>query len=325
MGSVPLETGNLITLKDGSRFTNKHNLPAEVVEAILKDRYIVEGEEQSDFSASILVSPTQKVVLEKRHKGNLKVFDVTDNYWSFFGSIAHQVLEEAWHKSMGSVSEHRLYTVIGDKVLSGKMDCYHSGEIRDYKTTKVYKIMKGDFFEWEKAQNVYAFLCRMNKWPVHTLKIIALLTDWKKGEAAYKKNYPECPIITIPLRLWSEKEAASYVHHRIQSILSAEQTKDDEELAEKFPCSDAECWSDVKDYAIFKNGVDANGRATKSCESQEEAEQYIGEKGWHSTHYIQRRMTGKKRCLEFCAAAPHCKQWAKEFPHAAEEDKDTLF
>ena len=135
-------------------YTNKHGLPEEVVKAIMKDRYTDNTEESFDLSASSLCNPTQKLVLERRYKnlGKLRVFDVVDRFWAFLGSIAHTVLEEAWHESMGSISERRLYMLRLGHSIAGKMDIYHAEkkQIRDYKLTKVYKIQKADYSDWEK-------------------------------------------------------------------------------------------------------------------------------------------------------------------------------
>lgn len=311
------------------QFTNQHNLPQEVVAAITKDRYTTEGEAASDESASTLVAPTQKIVLERRYKGvsgKLRVFDVIDEFWAFLGSIAHAVLEEAWHASMGSIVEKRLYMKVNNRVVSGKFDVYAESiaQIRDYKTCKVYKIMKGDFSDWEKALNIYAQLLREAGLPVKEIKIIAMITDWKKGEAKYKAEYPDAPIKVIPIRLWEEKEALAYIKHRVNRIKEASLLSD-AEIAKKFPCTNKERWKDLKDFAIIKNGVDDDGRATKSCKTQEEAEQVIGEKGWHETHRVVERWTPATRCIDWCAAAPTCHQWKEEQPDGEESEQTTAF
>lgn len=290
------------------RYTNKHNLPAEVVAAITKDRYTDSEEAPSDFSASSMVAPIQKTILERRHPDKLKVFDVLDDFWSFIGSIAHAVLEEAWHESMGSKVEERLYMAIHGKTISGKMDCYHNGMIRDYKTTKVYKIMKADYTDWEIQMNIYAELCRENGWPVQEIKIIPLLLDWKEGES-YKQGYPKAQILVLPIRLWDQTEARKWINNRILDLLDAQKLTD-EELAENYPCSDHERWADFRDYAILKEGA---ARATKCFETQEEAEKFFAEKGFSQPeHRIEKRIDPPKRCMRYCAAATVCKQWEKD-------------
>jgi hypothetical protein len=283
-----------------TKYTNEHGLPAEVVSALTRDYYTVEGEKLGDYSASTLVSPVQKTTLEKRYQainGKLKIFDVIDQFWAFLGSVSHQVLETAWHASMESIVEERFYMKTLGRVVSGKLDVYAEGleQIRDYKTCKVYKILKGDFSDWEKQLNIYAQLLRENKKPVKEIKIIAMITDWKKGEARYKSNYPPAPIAIIPIRLWSEKEAKAYINHRVKSLKAAELLSD-AEIAVQFPCTNKERWKDLKDWAIIKNGVDDDGRATKSCSSNQVHRLVLSRSNLYSmANRTRRRQWGKVR------------------------------
>lgn len=285
------------------QITNKHKLPAEVYNAIVKDRYTNQEELPSDYSATRLIAPIQQTILTNRHQDKLKVFDAMDMFWSFMGSIAHTVLEEAWHESMGSKVEERLYVEVEGKTLSGKIDCYHNGEIRDYKTTKVYKVMKGDYAEWEKQLNIYAYLCRKNGFPVHKLNVIAILFNWQEGET-YKQGYPDCPIVTIPLRLWSEEEQDHYITERIQWLELAE-NMDDESLPQ---CSDREMWCDIRDYAVMKDG---GKRAVKCFDNFEDAREYrqlMNSKNKTHEYDVVTRKTDRTRCKKWCAAATVCHQ-----------------
>lgn len=291
-------------------FTNKHGLPEEVVKAIMKDRYTDETEEAFDLSASTLCSPTQMIVLKKRHKKRLKIFDVVDKFASFLGTIAHHVLEEAWHESMGSVSERRLYMQVLGETIAGKMDIYHDGAIRDYKVTKIYKINKKDFYDWEVQLNIYAQLCRENGFPVNELKVICMLSDWTKGQARYKNNYPQAPIVIIPLRLWSEEEAKGFIWAKVEEIKHAE-AMTDAEIAVKYPCSDYERWINSEGFAVMRQG---NSKATKKFDTREEANEFM--KDWpqkkRDEHYIDERKSDATRCIDWCDCANVCHQWRKE-------------
>lgn len=285
------------------KWTNKHNLPEEIVSAITKDRYTDTSEKPSDYSATTLLAPVQQVVLKKRYEDSLKIRDVVDDFWAFLGSIAHNVLEESWHESMGSVVEDRLYTNVGDKVLSGKMDCYHNGEIRDYKTTKAYKIIKGDYYEYEKQLNIYAFLCKSNGFEVNSLKVIAIIFDWQKHKVG-SKNYPECPFVIIPLRLWEDDEVERYIKHRV-SMLNTAWGLSDSEIAEKYPCSDRDMWQDTKDFAVIKSGAT---RATRSFGTEEEAYEHLHAMKNQGDYIVLERKTGRKRCQDWCDCAHLCVQ-----------------
>lgn len=304
-------------------YTNRHKLPAEVEAAITKDRYTDEKEDPFDLSASTLVAPTQKTILEKRYPKKLRIFDLVEMYWSFLGSIAHAVLEEAWHKSMGSWTEKRLYMKVLGKVLGGKMDIYHNGMIRDYKMTRVYKITKNDYLEWEQQQNVYAQLCRENGWPVTEIRIIVLLRDWNKGEA-YKEGYPEAPILTIPLRLWPEEEAKGFIWAKVEELKAAEMLTD-EELVETYPCSDRDRWADIRGYAVQKPNAK---RAYRKFDTQQEAADFMDTLKNKDEYEIVEQKSAPTRCIDWCAAAPVClqhnPQW-KEKEADESESEETIF
>jgi hypothetical protein len=283
--------------------TNKYNLPDEICTAIMKDRYTAEDDEEFDFSASTLVAPTQQTVLKNKYRDSLIVRDVTDYFWAFLGSIAHTVLEEAWKEKANSFVERRIYTEIEGKTVSGKLDCYADNQIRDYKSTKSYKIMKGDYKEWEEQLNVYAFLCRENEIEVSSLMIYALIFDWKKHEK-HKAGYPDCPIVKIPLRLWPYDEQKSFVSNKVSELIQG-YSLDDESLSEAFPCSEREMWSDVRDYAVIKQGA---ARATKVFDNEEDAVEYLEKMKSKEDYTVEKRMSARTRCLDFCPVSHVCIQ-----------------
>ena len=317
----------------GSRlYSNKNKVPMEIVSAILKDRYTVEGEESSDYSASVLVQPVQKTILEKRYKWEskkkedhkLKIFDVMDDFWSFLGSVAHQVLEEAWHENMGGVVEERLYVDVCGERLSGKMDRYIDGQIRDYKNTKVYKIQRGDYQDWAIQQNIYAHLCRENGWPVGQIQIVALLGDWKEMDT-YKSGYPPSAVHVIPIRVWGAEAIRDWIEDRIQRLQKAIHLPD-KDLATSYPCSDSERWKNYKGTAVMKKGGQKASYLVKPEDNDDMAmayricEEWIKAKKNADEYVIEVRWSEPKRCTRFCAASTICQQWADDPANKKEEE-----
>jgi hypothetical protein len=298
------------------QFTNNYNLPDIIVKVITKDRYTVEGEEPSDFSASSLIAPTQQTVLLKRHSSDHIIRDVVDEVWKFFGSITHQVLEDAYNEHLkveGDLVEVRLYIDVEGKVVSGKNDQYSGKKITDYKTTKAYKIMKGDFSDWEKQLNIYAEILEQNGYEVEEVEILAMVSDWKKGEV-YKKNYPPTPFLTIPIELWPKEKRMEYIKDRVvRSKICQKLT--DEEIADQYPCSEHEMWQSLKDYAIWKDG---GKKALKCFDNAIDANNHMDEKQLGPEYKIIRRMTERRRCIDFCDIAHKCIQNKKLY---AEEGK----
>lgn len=297
------------------KYTNHYNLSPEIVRAITKERYIVEGELPSDYSVTDLVNPIQLTTIKKKYPKDLVVRDVVDLFYSFMGSVSHQILEDAAHPDDESTSEERLYTKIKGVTISGKIDCYQHtaiidgkervAQVRDYKTTKVWNIIRGEHKSWEIQTNLYAMLLRENNKPVEELTITCLIFDWKKNET-YKKNYPKTPIIDLKMPLWSLEDQLHYTHEKVRNLELAKQL-DLQTLAKAYPCSEEDMWQNFKDYAIIKQGAD---RATKIFDNYAAARSYFDETKSISdkTHTIERRTSVRKRCFEFCDAAKVCEQ-----------------
>ena len=316
------------------KYTNRHGLSPEVVRAITKERYIVEDEAPSDYSISDLVNPVQMTTIKKKYPEDLVVRDVVDLFYSFMGSVAHQVLEDSAHEDDQTTVEERLYMKIRDVTISGKLDCYQheasvlevDGEeiivpydpsiiakrrppqIRDYKTTKVYNIQKGDHKKWEEQVNCYAVLLIENNKPVEDLTITCLIFDWKKNET-YKQNYPKTPIIDLKMPLWALEDQLYYVHEKVKNLELAKQL-DLQTLAKAYPCSKEDMWQNHNGYSVIKKGSD---RASRNFDTHQEAVQYIedSKSATHKTHQVVERLGIRRRCFEYCDAAKICEQHKK--------------
>ena len=297
----------------GRTYTNKFNLPEEVVSALTRDYYTDETEAPFHESTSTLVAPTQITALKRRHPDKLKTFDVSQKMWSFLGSVSHNILEAAWKESMGSVVEKRFYVTVNGRIVSGKTDCYAPPQIRDYKSCKAYKLQRGaveGYEEWERAQNCYAYILEENGLPVESLLIIAIVFDWKEMES-YKPNYPKAPFVQIPLTLWSKEKQRAYVEERVAALEDAK-TLTDEELAVKYPCSKKDMWQDLSGIVVQKRGAERATRKFDAGTKEEmyaEAQAYFQEKGLsHATHEIVERWSGRTRCAAWCDVADVCAQ-----------------
>lgn len=311
----------------GIVYTNKHDLPEEIVRSIMKDRYTDIKEAPFDESTSTLTAPTQQVVLSRRYKGQLIKRDVLHYYHAFLGSIAHQILEDSWNPDSDSIVEERIYVDVDvdgkTVVLSGKLDCFEEPEIRDYKTCKVYKMMKGGFEDWEAGQNIYAYLLRKHGRKVERLNIWAFIGDWKKHER-HKINYPKCQVVKVPLTLWSFEQQEEYVKERLARLSQANDCSD-VELADKYACSKSEMWQDLSDVAIVKDGA---ARATKVFASDDRAgaEALLESKYADKPEYkIVERWTKRTRCLDWCDCAEKCQQNRALLKEEGVEDLDAYF
>lgn len=284
------------------KFTNKHNLPQEVVKAIMKDRYTDIEDEDHDYSATKLVSPILQTVLCERHPNRLVLRDVIDYFPSFIGSMGHLLLEESWEESSDSLSERRLYYETNGFKISGKFDLYRNSQITDYKFTKVYKKIKGNLIDWERQLNIYGLILKKNKYPVKRINVIAFFLDWKEHEK-YRKGYPEAPIMEIQIPLWTVKKQQAYISSRIKALRCSQKLSDDQ-IAEIYPCSREEMWQDLEGIAVMKENAQ---RATKVFQAEEEAKAYMNTLA-SNKYRLEYRWSIRKRCFKHCLAACVCPQ-----------------
>jgi hypothetical protein len=281
-------------------FTNKYNLPKTVYDVLAADGYKAG---KDNYSATSLLKSPRQLQLYKRNYDKIQE-DVSDRVWSLLGQAAHNVLEK--HGDDSSLTEERLYVNIGDKVLSGQVDHYHDGVITDYKVTSVWTIMKQSKIEdWTKQLNTYAFIFKRNRYTVNRLQIIAILRDWSETEKLRYSNYPESPIVAVPITLWEDVVQEAYITDRIELHNSAEKLPS----VGLPPCTPEEMWQTPNVYAVMKEGRKS---ALKLFESEEDAKQFSAnvsdEAGNHI--YIQTRLGTCRNCERYCPVSNFCSQWS---------------
>jgi hypothetical protein len=272
------------------RLTNKFNLPESIVNAIKNDPY---NPGPCDLSVTRLISPPRKVVLEKQHYNEIEE-DVSDRIWALFGQAVHTVLERA---DRNAETETRLSIERQDWVISGQFDQYDpvTGILRDYKVTSCYAVKNGHRKEWEQQMNILATILREHGYTVNALQIVVILRDFSNAAAQRSSDYPECPVVTIDVPLWSQEKCEEFVDSRIR-IHQAVQVK----LPE---CTAEERWATPDVWALMKEG---RKTAVKIFDSEKEANEALiaaSEK-----HYLDHRPGRNVRCEGYCCCARFCDQ-----------------
>jgi hypothetical protein len=266
--------------------TNKHDLPEALVRAVQNDPYKGGG----DISTTKLIDAPQIRVLTRIHRDKLSV-DVSERIWALLGQGVHTVLERA---NKGDLVEERLYAEVNGWSVSGQIDtlCLDTNVLSDYKVTTVYKLQ--DTRGWARQLNVLARLAADNGYQIDRLEIIAILRDWKKGEAERRpEDYPQAPIIRVPIPLWTADQADQYVADRVALHRQAD-------AGEWTPCSDEERWYEGTTYALKKIG---GKRALKVADSREA----LGTVS--DAQEIEVRPGSYRRCESYCEVAAFCPQW----------------
>ncbi len=283
------------------RITNKFNLPESIVRAVRNDPY--DPGLDSDITVTQLISSPRVFQLKRKHAGQLTQ-DVSDQIWCLLGSALHVVLERA---EVEAITEKRLCIERQGAIISGQFDrlLVKDGLLQDYKVTSVYNVRDGIKPEWEAQLNVLALILKDNGFQIKVLEVVVILKDWSKSRVG-SGDYPEAPIMTISVPLWSEENAECYIDERIRLHQLAEH-----ELPE---CTAEERWQTANVYALMKEG---RKTAVKLFESEDEAEAACKAAG--DKHHLVFRPGKSIRCESYCPAAPFCEQYQREKASVVEE------
>lgn len=280
------------------KLTNKFGLPDTVVKALTRSEY-TKGE--SNRSVTQIIDSPRVRILRQENWENMEE-DVSEKMWAVLGSAAHKMFEETGDDK--HITEERLYTEVDGWVISGAIDVQRIEEegvtVIDYKTTSVWSVILGKK-EWEYQLNCYAYLVRHAKQAkVKSLKVIAILRDWRAKDAEQKEDYPKAPIVEIDIPMWTDAEQDAYLHSRVELHQKAE--FDRLTGAELPECSEAERWAKPNIWAVKKTG---NKRAIKlyDNESAAKADLLAGQE-------IEFRRGESTRCTNnWCRVNAWCSQY----------------
>ena len=165
--------------------------------------------------------------------------------------------------------------------------------------------------EWELQLNAYAWLMRHAK-QRHSkrLRIIAVMRDWNRRMADNSSDYPQAPIATIDVPLWSERDQNDYMAERISLHQEAEFANI---VGDRLPeCTGVERWTRSAKYAAKKT---TNKRALKVFDSMEDAEAFLEKRGHANSkwHEVEVRPGMHVRCDQnWCRVAEFCDQWQEQ-------------
>ena len=281
------------------KLTNKFSLPSTFINVIKRPQY---SKGDCHISATELLNSPRIVQLKHKHWEELEQ-DASEMVWQLFGSAVHGILEHG--KDDHHIVEERLFTEIDGWKISGALDLqevYEPGiQVSDYKVTGVWSV-KNEKQDWHKQLNVYGWLVEYVKnIPVTKLSIIAIIRDWSAREAATQESYPQAPIVTIDIPLWSFEERMLYIKSRIalhSDAYFANYT--DSELA---PCTPEEMWEKPASFAVKKEG---GLRAKSVHKTLEEATAALPTKGVYT---IEERKGERTRCDKYCQVSKFCDQY----------------
>lgn len=290
------------------KYTNKLNLPAYLVDWLKNDEYDY-NPDPNTVSATGLMKPLRVTVLTARHGDRLEV-DVADLVASRYGNAIHDSIERVETPGVSKeVRTAKYITVDGvEFAVTGKYDLLVDNgngtfTLRDIKTTSVWAyIYGGKDKDYQLQLSIYRWLLSDEKHIGDLAYIDFFFTDWQSSKARAEEDYPPNRIAPgYKIQLLPLEEIEKFIRAKLSQIVAFRDVPDDQ-LPE---CTKEELWADDDTYAVYKIG---NKRATKVCDSKEQAEEYQSLN--KISGYIQHRPGKVKRC-KYCSAAPFCNQFAK--------------
>jgi len=286
--------------------TNKYNLPSPFVR-YNEARNAAYSRGKADISVTQLIDSPRIRLLREAHAGEL-TDDVIDSIWALFGTAVHVVLDK--NADPNDVTEQRLSMKINGWVLGGGVDHQkvmgNKRIITDYKVTSVWSVMLGSKQSWVDQQNCYAELVENETGDTVTeIRICAMLRDWSRREASYKKDYPQTPVVVIDLPLWKKAERIKFLEDRVALHQDAQADFDKHNILAE--CKDHEKWAKPDSWALMKG---KNKRATKVFTDEAEANTAL--KGYPSFspsqgYRLEHRQGENTRCdNNYCGVSEKC-------------------
>jgi hypothetical protein len=289
------------------KFTNKFNLPQTFVNVIHRPTY---SKGKAHISATEIINSPRIVQLKKKHWDDIEQ-DASEMVWSLFGSAVHNILEHG--KDKHHIVEERLNIEFEGWKISGAIDLQElepngTMTISDYKVTGAWAVMN-EKDDWHRQLNIYGWLVeKVKKVPVGKLQIIAIIRDWSARDAASKEGYPQSPVATIDIPLWSFEEREAFITKRIYDHGTALfEMETDGEMPD---CTPEEMWEKKTSYALKKDG---NVRAKSVHETLEDAETALAKSEEtakkNEKFVIEVRQGERTRCRSYCQVSSFCTQY----------------
>tara|TARA_R110002020_G_scaffold89580_1_gene218857 strand:+ start:828 stop:1712 length:885 start_codon:yes stop_codon:yes gene_type:complete len=291
------------------KYTNKHNIPIEIIRAVENDSY---SKGDSVKSITGLLQPPQISILNEEHSDKITQ-DISERIWILLGQSVHSILERANESELDTLTEERMYATVYGWRISGQTDSIslEDNTLKDYKVTSAWTVMnalKDEKPEWAQQLNCYGWLAKQSGKTIDQLNIIAISRDWSKFQ--YERSggdYPPAPVTVINIPMWTDEEQQNFIEERV----SLHQDAEAEFLISGTlpPCSDEERWKKEDTYRVVKAGRKS---ALRVLDSQKKADKYMSGHKDEKNLSVELALGKSVRCESYCPVADFCKQYQEE-------------
>ncbi len=289
------------------KYTNKHNIPIEIIRAVENDSY---SKGDSVKSITGLLQPPQISILNEEHSDKITQ-DISERIWILLGQSVHTILERA--NEGKTLVEERMYATVYGWRISGQTDSIslEDNTLKDYKVTSAWTVMnalKDEKPEWAQQLNCYGWLAKQSGKTIDQLNIIAISRDWSKFQ--YERSggdYPPAPVTVINIPMWTDEEQQNFIEERV----SLHQEAEAEYLINgTLPeCSDTDRWKKEDTYRVIKKGRKS---ALRVLDSQKDADKYMSGHKNEKNLSVELALGKSVRCESYCPVADFCKQYQEE-------------
>lgn len=265
------------------KITNNYNLPEAIYNAIAKSNY-----EPKDgvYRVTELIAPA--LIRQLKIENPDIETDASEMLFSLLGSSVHYLFVDS---NPNSISSERLNIERNGVIITGETDDYNGG-VDDYKVTSVYSFLNGVKSEWAAQTNIYALMWKEKGFTVDTIKIHAILRDWKQA-MRYDPEMPQIPFVSVEIPIWTTDEVWRFIDQRLDAHKNPQ------------PCTSFERWSKSDCWAVKKKG-NKTAKGGKLCYTEQDADDFIAcnpDKKWE----VEFRQGEDVRCKDFCPVRNVCK------------------
>lgn len=277
-----------------------------------------EGQYDVEFSVTDLTTPPKLLWLKRRHRKEIVINLVEDNYLALLGTSIHSILEKyAPKECIVEDRQHSIFNIEGVRVLfHGQPDVYdpHICLLDDYKHTSPKAVMY-DKWEYEFQLNANKYLFEGRGMKVSRIRNIYLLRDLDRREQERNPHYPTSYIIKKEFEPWNRSVTEAKIKELIAQRINARELKR-KELPD---CTEEERWMRGAKYTIEKRVKAKSGEvgewrktAFKVFDTEEECKTFLRFNPQDEETKIEYRPGTALRCEKYCPVVQWCHQRQSE-------------
>jgi len=274
------------------KLTNNNNLLEPIYSSLKSYGKNYSGNIENTISVTTLIAPVKIRKLKQKYNDEIKE-DISGMLWGLMGQAIHTILEKHASQSRGELIEQRFSTEFDGHTVTGQIDRYYEKILQDWKLCSVWEYIYGIKPDKIAQLNIYATMMKIAGYQVDKLQNVLFFRDFSLSKSRFDKNYPSNQIITMDVEYWPMDKTLEYIQNR----LDIHKTIAD--------CTNEERWMKPEKYAVYKN---ANKKATKLCDSESAAQEYIDNHKDAKKMRIEYRAGEYTRCQDYCLVSEFCDQ-----------------